>query len=266
MNAARWLDALRWSGPALAAQVVWQRWRRERRTARGPTTVGLCPLCGGPARFAAVLDNPRESPVCIRCGSVPRQRALAAVLLQGPPLAGLRVHESSPSLCTYTFLRRRCHSLTASYFLPELAPGAPCGRFVNVDLGAQPFAAGTFDLVVTLDVLEHVPDPLAALREIGRTLAPGGRHVFTVPRRPDQPTRARAELVAGRLELRAPAEYHHDPTTRAGSLVVTDWGRDLEERCAAATGGHCRAIRFADPGFGVPAPVEVFVHEPAAAG
>ncbi len=44
-----------------------------------------------------------------------------------------------------------------------------------------PFAAGTFDLVLMLDVLEHVPDPAFVLGEIRRLLAPGGRLLISLP-------------------------------------------------------------------------------------
>ena len=39
----------------------------------------------------------------------------------------------------------------------------------------------TFDLVTAIDVLEHMPDDLAGLREIHRVLRPGGFVVLTVP-------------------------------------------------------------------------------------
>jgi SAM-dependent methyltransferase len=38
-----------------------------------------------------------------------------------------------------------------------------------------PFADGTFDAALSIWVLEHVPDPLAVMRECARCLAPGGR-------------------------------------------------------------------------------------------
>lgn len=44
-----------------------------------------------------------------------------------------------------------------------------------------PFADGAFDLAVALDVLEHVADDEAALRELARVIAPGGRLLVTVP-------------------------------------------------------------------------------------
>lgn len=45
------------------------------------------------------------------------------------------------------------------------------------DAERLPYAAGAFDLVVARGALHHLPDPLAALREIRRVLAPGGTAV-----------------------------------------------------------------------------------------
>jgi SAM-dependent methyltransferase len=44
-----------------------------------------------------------------------------------------------------------------------------------------PFGDGQFDLVATLDVIEHVQDDLATLRECARVLAPQGYLLVTVP-------------------------------------------------------------------------------------
>lgn len=45
-----------------------------------------------------------------------------------------------------------------------------------------PFPAGTFDVVICTEVLEHVPDYRSALRELRRVLRPGGRLALSVPR------------------------------------------------------------------------------------
>jgi len=47
-------------------------------------------------------------------------------------------------------------------------------RFVQADARAMPFPSGEFDAVWTIWVLEHVPNPEQALREIRRVLKPGG--------------------------------------------------------------------------------------------
>lgn len=59
------------------------------------------------------------------------------------------------------------------------------GRGYHVDLHdatqPYPFEDNTFDVVTALDVIEHVDDDLAILREAHRTLKPGGHIVITVP-------------------------------------------------------------------------------------
>jgi len=54
-------------------------------------------------------------------------------------------------------------------------------RLCAADAMRLPFRAASFDLVVALDILEHLSDDQAAAREIARVLRPGGRLVTTVP-------------------------------------------------------------------------------------
>ena len=60
----------------------------------------------------------------------------------------------------------------------------PAERFIGVlrgDATRLPFADGTFDAVITSEVLEHVPDDTGALAEMVRVLTPGGVFAATVP-------------------------------------------------------------------------------------
>jgi SAM-dependent methyltransferase len=52
---------------------------------------------------------------------------------------------------------------------------------VEGKLEQLPFADGEFGLVVATDVLEHVPDDVAAARELRRVAAPDGHLLVTVP-------------------------------------------------------------------------------------
>ncbi len=52
---------------------------------------------------------------------------------------------------------------------------------VFADAVSLPFADASFDAVVCLEVLEHVPDPAKVMREIARVLKPGARAWLSIP-------------------------------------------------------------------------------------
>lgn len=58
------------------------------------------------------------------------------------------------------------------------AAGMPVVRGVAENL---PFAADSFDVVVSIWVLEHLVDPLSTFIEVRRVLRPGGHFVFLTP-------------------------------------------------------------------------------------
>ncbi len=67
------------------------------------------------------------------------------------------------------------------------------------------FPSASFDVVVCSDVIEHVDDPHAMLREIRRLLVPGGRLVITTPIRfsedPQDPMHVQEWFVRGFVAL-----------------------------------------------------------------
>jgi len=56
-------------------------------------------------------------------------------------------------------------------------------RAIRANLAQLPLATGSVDAVVTLQVLEHIWDPLGFLGEVRRVLAPGGHLCLTTPNR-----------------------------------------------------------------------------------
>lgn len=53
-----------------------------------------------------------------------------------------------------------------------------CASYVLGDAGKLPFADASFDTACAMDFLEHVEDPGTIVREIARTLKPGGLFFF----------------------------------------------------------------------------------------
>ena len=62
----------------------------------------------------------------------------------------------------------------------EVPPGAS-GEIVQGTALDMPFEDGSFDRVIAAEVLEHIPDDMAAMRELFRVLKPGGTAAITVP-------------------------------------------------------------------------------------
>jgi SAM-dependent methyltransferase len=68
----------------------------------------------------------------------------------------------------------------------DIDPGALAGQAretVVADMRALPFAAGSFASVLSVQSLEHVPDPERVLAEAARVLEPDGVAVFVTPNR-----------------------------------------------------------------------------------
>ncbi len=62
----------------------------------------------------------------------------------------------------------------------EVPPGGR-GETVQGTALDMPFDEGGFDRVIAAEVLEHIPDDMAAMAEIFRVLRPGGTAAITVP-------------------------------------------------------------------------------------
>jgi SAM-dependent methyltransferase len=60
----------------------------------------------------------------------------------------------------------------------------PDARLLQADVCALPLHDASVDAVLSANLLEHVPDDVAALREIHRILQPAGRAVLVVPADP----------------------------------------------------------------------------------
>jgi SAM-dependent methyltransferase len=162
-------------------------------------------------------------------------------------------------------LARECPGYVPSQYDPATPVGTlePGGRWRSEDLERQTFESGSFDVVITQDVFEHIFDTDAAFREVQRTLRPGGAHLLTTPLvRAEGPSRRRADQGPDGVRHLEPPEFHGNPMSADGSLVTWDWGYDIVERIRACTGDEARRIMVEIPALGmVAAYLDVIVVE-----
>ncbi len=84
-----------------------------------------------------------------------------------------------------------------SHLLRQVATRCGSHRIVG-DVTELPFKNWIFDIVLSTEVIEHTADPLAAVGELCRVLAPGGILIITTPCRLWQPV----VRLATKLKLR----------------------------------------------------------------
>ncbi|PZV38881.1 methyltransferase type 11 [Mesorhizobium kowhaii] len=217
---------------------------------------GRCPVCEQDVEFRSASTWYRDFLVCSGCGSIPRERAIAHVLSESfAAWRRMSIHESSPSDRGISRkLSRQCTDYIATQFFPEMRLGSIVSGFRNENLEAQTFDDQRFDLVITLDVMEHVNQPESVLKEVARTLKPGGAYVFTVPTYKGKTDSERRALYKpdGSIDHLVPEpEYHGNPISDSGSLVTFHYGYDLPERIYSWSAMDVEVRRFHDHHFGI---------------
>jgi SAM-dependent methyltransferase len=210
---------------------------------------GWCDVCEQASRFLCdwqytveEVPNFRERLVCAICHLNARQRLAISLLRE--TLETLSPNRSAPSIYVYeqvTPLYREIvnrfprATVTGSEYLGhDMVPGTYADGIRHEDALALSFEDGCFDVVLSNDVYEHVPDIEPALSEAARVLRDGGLLIATVPFTFQNETRRRAELKDGRIQHLDEPQFHGNPMSESGSLVFYDFGWDLLEICRRA--------------------------------
>lgn len=243
------------------------RWAIPHILRRG-LVFGFCPICEKSTVFLKEGKWLRDDFRCMRCTSLPRGRALISVLESFVPRwREMSIHESSPGGASSSKLARDCKHYCATHYYPDVPLGQMKDGFRCENLEQQTFLDESFDLVVTQDVFEHVLEPAKAIREICRTLKPGGAHVFTVPWYYWKDTLVRAVRDGTGIRHLEKPDYHGNPIDSKGSLVVTEWGADFCDFVQRESGMTTTAVRIFDRRRGIEAEfIEVFISRKLAAG
>lgn len=256
---------------AAAAHGLGEEWRGQQAfqlqllaNGRERTLGGYCALCERETLFAIrgpedAEPNWRETVNCAHCELINRWRAsahlyrlLAAEAPQGP------VYMTEQTTPLYAWMQQRVPQLIGSEYLGVgVPPGALVsdihrGELRHEDITALSMADASLAAILSFDVLEHVPDWQAAVREFARTLMPGGLLLLTAPFHfQGEQTVVRARIGAdGEVEHLLPPMYHGDPLSADGVLCFQDFGWDLIDTLRAAGLERVDVLTVWSPAFG----------------
>jgi len=228
----------------------------------GFRTSGFCCVCCSPTSFLTSfmystgntpdgrpMPNWREHMQCEHCGLVNRMRAALNLLhAYVPPEPGSQIYITERLTKTYQWLAARYTKLQGSeYFGPSHQPGSIVDGIRHEDVMNLSFAEGSFDRVLSFDVLEHVPDPDSAFRGLFRVLKPSGVLIFSVPFSSDSATDiVRATLGEnGTITHHLPAEYHGNPVDpEGGALCFRYFGWEMLEKLKSVGFRNVRCLAY----------------------
>lgn len=232
---------------------------------------GHCNICGHPVRFVVSSDVLRENVVCPHDGCIGRYRAVAAVLsheyfgdchrdldetIDALVQAGKHVYLTETNTSVYRRFQSRMPAdlfEVSEFFGDEFRPGERVVGVRHENLEETSFEDGVFDLIITSEVMEHVPDTVKAEREIIRLLRPGGAYVFTVPLDPygSDDTILSLKHPDGTIEHFGEPVYHGDPSRQEGVLAYRIFAVRALERRFRALGCSFKTYRVWSNKYGI---------------
>ncbi len=231
----------------------------------GKSWSGFCPLCAQKTEFELRNKNLRESLKCKNCGATNRKRQIAVAMIRhfgkdsasaslktidkdnvGPILVAEANTPLSKALKGHFDVVHE-----TEYFGVEKKSGDFINGIRHEDLCKTSFQNESLGLVISSDVLEHIPDPYQAHREIHRILRPGGVHIFTVPFYQNQASdEIYAEVIDNKINYFHPPLYHDDPLSPEGVLVYRIFGIESLVKLEQI-GFMTKLFRLRDPGKGI---------------
>jgi SAM-dependent methyltransferase len=195
------------------------------------TMAGICDICVKQTTFST---TPQKAPdgdhfafraswwngMLCECGITTICRSVFRALLDGGSLHD-RIYHVGQYSEFLRWLTARMPNLTATQYEAGRRPGELEYGVRYEDLTGLSFADGEFDCIICMEILEHIPDYKAALREMARVLRPGGRALMTFPwlggDYVDHLIRAEVR-PDGSINHILPPEYHGDPARGEGIL------------------------------------------------
>jgi SAM-dependent methyltransferase len=180
--------------------------------------------------------NFRERLECPRCRLNTRQRFMAHLVRTALAEGGraepqVYLHEQVTPFYGWARTALPGTVIGSEYLGHDVPGGAVIDGIRHEDALALSFADASVDVIVSQEVLEHVPAIEPAIAEAARVLRPGGRLFLSVPFHAHaDATVQRATLRDGEVVHLLEPQFHGNPVSAEGSLVFYDHGWDLLDR------------------------------------
>lgn len=153
----------------------------------------------------------------------------------------------------YSYFKKKFPNTVGSEYIGDKIP---LGQYNengvrNEDLCSLTFPDQSFDALISLDVLEHIPDYLSAFKECARVLKKGKKILWSVPFIESSKTNSiRAIIQDGKVfHLLAP-EFHGNPLSKSGSLCFQHFGWEMLEQMRESGFSETYALCFYSSEFG----------------
>ena len=209
--------------------------------------------------------NWRETLPCPKCGLINRWRGCLHVFEEiCQPTTDDRIYLTETLTPVFQNLNSRYPLLVSSEYFPDSHPGDLVDTHLmpvrNEDITKLTFDDASFESILCFDVMEHVPDYRAALREFYRVLAAGGQLLVSVPFSFVEKTLVRASIdESGNIEHHAEPSYHGDPLSDQGVLSFYDFGLELLGDMHDAGFEECFLLAYDSKSWGYPNENVIFV-------
>ncbi len=196
-----------------------------------------------------LIPNWRESLVCKKCGMNNRIRAIADLLMNKVNFGSNELIYATEELTIfYQWLKQKFTNVIGSEFLgDDKVPGKTYNNLRHEDITRLSFSDSSVDAILSFEVLEHVPDTDASIREFLRVLREGGFALISVPFVSNNyETIVRATVSPdGTINHILEPEYHGNPTNPdEGSLCFYHFGWDLVDKFKLAGASDAAVISY----------------------
>lgn len=201
------------------------------------TFPGICEVCDAVTNFSAI-PRPNnhevfrnrvqwwESATCEKCRMSQRDRAIARTLIESVAVDSA-IHHLGHFSNLRKWLNTRYPHSTVGHFSLENMKRTVAGDLGHQSSAAPPHTDGSLDLIISVEVLEYVPDVVQSLAEYSRVLRNGGRALLAVPWVGQEKYEhlVRAELHPdGSIQNFEPASYHRDAESGEEFLRLRAFG------------------------------------------